>query len=112
MTYFSISLLIEFGSHCINVLSSIFLCARFHSYSCISFHYVYNLDQWYLSNMLFFISWCSSPTRSRYRELGLKIISLGEDHSHQPKQPPMVNEKRDDGAGDLIKLFLEEALTQ
>jgi hypothetical protein len=48
--------------------------------------------------------------RSGYRELGLKLISLGEDHSHQPKWPPMVEEKRDDGVGDPIKLLLKESL--
>jgi hypothetical protein len=53
-----------------------------------------------------------SPTRSGYRELGLELVELGEEHSHQPKQPPMVEEKRDDGAGDPIKLLLEESLTQ
>ena len=49
-----------------------------------------------------------SPTRSEYREFGLEIVSL--DHSRRPKQPPMVEEKRDGGAGDPIKLMLEEAL--
>jgi hypothetical protein len=48
--------------------------------------------------------------RSGYRELGLELISLGEDHSFQPKKPPMVDEKRDDGARDPIKLLLEESL--
>jgi hypothetical protein len=48
--------------------------------------------------------------RSGYRELGLELVSLGDDHSHQPKQPPMVEEKRDDGVGDPFKMFLEESL--
>jgi hypothetical protein len=53
-----------------------------------------------------------SPTRSGYRELGLELVSLEENHSRQPKWPPMVEEKRDEGAEDPIKLFLEESLTQ
>jgi hypothetical protein len=53
-----------------------------------------------------------SPTRSGYRELGLELVSLGEDHSRRPKRPPMAEEKRDDGAVDPIKLLLEEALAR
>ena len=49
-----------------------------------------------------------SLTRSEYREFGLELVSL--DHSRRPKRPPMAEEKRDDGAGDLIKSLLEEAL--
>jgi hypothetical protein len=45
-----------------------------------------------------------SPTRSGYRELGLELVSLEENHSRQPKQPPMVEEKRDEGAGDPIQV--------
>jgi hypothetical protein len=53
-----------------------------------------------------------SPTRSGYRELGLELVSLEDNHSHQPKWPPMVEEKRDKGEEDPIKLFLVEALAQ
>ena len=49
-----------------------------------------------------------SPMRSEYREFGLKLVSL--DHSGHLKRPPMVEEKRDDGAGDPIKSLLEESL--
>jgi hypothetical protein len=52
------------------------------------------------------------PDRSGYRELGLELVSLEENHSHPPKKPPMVEEKRDDGAGDPIKLLLEESLAR
>jgi hypothetical protein len=48
--------------------------------------------------------------RSGYRELGLELVSLEENHSRQPKQPPMVEEKRDDREGDPFKMFLEESL--
>jgi hypothetical protein len=76
------------------------------------FHFILNiiLDQWYQSNLLLVISRCMSLTRSGYRELGLELVSLGDDHSHQPKKPPMVEEKRDDGEGDPFKMFLEESL--
>jgi hypothetical protein len=53
-----------------------------------------------------------SPTRSGYRELGLKLVSLEDNHSPQPKRPPMAEEKRDKGAEYPIKLFLAEALAQ
>jgi hypothetical protein len=53
-----------------------------------------------------------SLTRSGYRELGLELVSLEENHSHQPKKPPMVEEKRDEGAEDPINLFLTESLMQ
>jgi hypothetical protein len=46
-----------------------------------------------------------SPTRSRYRELGLELVSLKDNRSHQPKWPPMAEEKRDTGAEDHIKLL-------
>jgi hypothetical protein len=53
-----------------------------------------------------------SPRRSRYRELGLDLVSLEDNCSLQPKWPPMVEEKRYNGAEDPIKLFLMEALAQ
>jgi hypothetical protein len=55
---------------------------------CVSFHSQYNLDQWYQSNLLLVISWCMSPMRSGYRELGLELVSLGDDHSHRPSNLP------------------------
>jgi hypothetical protein len=53
-----------------------------------------------------------SPTRSEYKELGLKLISLEDRSSRTLKQPLMAGEKKDDGAGDPFKLLIEEALTQ
>jgi hypothetical protein len=50
--------------------------------------------------------------RSRYRELGLKLVSLEENFSCHPKKPPMVEEKRYVGAEDPIKLLLVEALVK
>jgi hypothetical protein len=52
-----------------------------------------------------------SPTRSGYRELGLELVSLEENHL-TTQEPPMEEEKRDEGAGDSINLFLEESLTR
>ena len=58
------------------------------------------------------VSQCMSPTRSEYRELGLERVELGENNSSCPKQPHLAGEeKRDNKAGDPIKMFLEEALT-
>jgi hypothetical protein len=51
-----------------------------------------------------------SPTRSRYRGLGLNIVSLEENNSHPPNKTPMGEENMDEEVGDPIKLFLEEAL--
>ena len=53
-----------------------------------------------------------SPTRSGYRELGLELVQLEEGHPRQTKPPPMAEEKRDDGAGDPIKMLLEDALAR
>jgi hypothetical protein len=53
-----------------------------------------------------------SPTRSGYKALGLELVEPLEDHPRRPRRPPMVEEKRDEGAGDPIKLFLMEVLVQ
>ena len=53
-----------------------------------------------------------SPTRSGYRELGLELVQLEEGRPRRTKPPPMVEEKRDDGVGDPIKMLLEEALAR
>jgi hypothetical protein len=54
------------------------------------------LNQWHPRNLLFVVSLCMSLTRSGYRELGLELFELGEEHSHQPKQPSRAEEKRYD----------------
>jgi hypothetical protein len=53
-----------------------------------------------------------SPTRSKYKELGLELVSLEERSSRTPKRPPMAGEKKNEGTGDPFKLLIEEALTQ
>jgi hypothetical protein len=51
-----------------------------------------------------------SPTRSRYKKLGLEPIDPLQDQSHQAQQQPMGDENKDDGVGDPIKMLLEESL--
>jgi hypothetical protein len=51
-----------------------------------------------------------SPTRSGYKELGLELVEPLQDCPHQPRRPPMVEEKKDEGVGDPFKIFLEESL--
>jgi hypothetical protein len=51
-----------------------------------------------------------SPTRSGYKELGLDLVEPLQDQSRKPRRPPMGEEKKDEGAGDPIKMLLEEAL--
>jgi hypothetical protein len=53
-----------------------------------------------------------SPTRSGYKELGLKLVSLEKKISHIPKRPLMVGENKDDGIGNPFKMLLEESLMQ
>jgi hypothetical protein len=51
-----------------------------------------------------------SPTRSGYKELGLDLVEPLQDQPRKPRRPPMGDEKKDEGAGDPIKILLEEAL--
>jgi hypothetical protein len=57
-----------------------------------------------------FVSICMSPTRSGYKDLGLEVVDPLEDHHCRSRWISMAEEKRDDGAGDIFKLLLEEAL--
>jgi hypothetical protein len=50
--------------------------------------------------------------RSRYKELGLKLVSLEENISHMPKQPLMVRETKYDRIGYPFKMLLEESIMQ
>jgi hypothetical protein len=70
----------------------------------LSFRAKNNLDQWYQSRLfLIFFFQCMSPTRSEYSKLGLKIVSLEENHSRTPKKPSMVEENKNDGARQSYK---------
>jgi hypothetical protein len=53
-----------------------------------------------------------SPTRSGYKELGIKLVSLEDKSSRRPKRHLMEGENKDDGIGDPFKMFPEESLTQ
>jgi len=50
--------------------------------------------------------------RSVYKELGLELVEPLQDQPHKSRWPPMEDEKKDEGAGDPIKILLEEALDQ
>jgi hypothetical protein len=52
------------------------------------------------------------PTRSEYRKLGLKLVSIEYNLSRTPKKPSMVEEKKNNGVDDPISLLLEQALMQ
>jgi hypothetical protein len=54
---------------------------------------------------------CMSLMRYEYKNLGLELVSLEENHSCKPKKPSMVEENKNDGANDPINLLLEQALT-
>ena len=51
-----------------------------------------------------------SPTRSRYKELGLDLVEPLQDQPRKSQWPPMGNKKKEEGAEDPIKMLLEEAL--
>ena len=55
---------------------------------------------------------CMSPTRSKYNNLGLDIVSLEDNLSHTPKKPSMEDKKKNDGEDNAINLLLEQALTR
>ena len=51
-----------------------------------------------------------SPTRSRYKELGLDLVEPLQDQPRKPQIFPMGDENKDEGVGDPIKILLEEEL--
>ena len=51
-----------------------------------------------------------SPTRLGYKELGLDLVESLQDQPRKPWWLPMGEVKKDEGAGDPIKILLEEAL--
>ena len=50
-----------------------------------------------------------SLTNSGYRQLGLELVELEKEHPQWPRIPSTTKEKND-GARDLTKLLLKEAL--
>jgi hypothetical protein len=53
-----------------------------------------------------------SPTRSKYSQLGLDIVSLEDNHSRTPKKPSMATEKKNRRSKDYINMFLEQSLAR
>ena len=51
-------------------------------------------------------------TRLRYKDLGIKLIDIGEDFPHLPKWIPMKSENKDDKVGDIIYIFLKLSFMQ
>jgi hypothetical protein len=51
------------------------------------------------------------PNEVRVRKLGLKLVSLEENHSLTPKKHSMVEEIKNDREDNFINLLLVQALT-
>ena len=51
-----------------------------------------------------------SPTQSGYKELGLDLVEPLQYQPRKSRRPPMAEENKEEGAGDPIKILLEEAL--
>jgi len=47
--------------------------------------------------------------RSRYKELGLELVEPLQYRPRRPRQPPMVEEKKNKAIVDPFKMLLEEA---
>jgi hypothetical protein len=52
------------------------------------------------------------PDEVEYSQLGLKLVSLEDNHSHTPKKPLMEVENKNGGAEDSINMLLEQALVR
>ena len=50
------------------------------------------------------------PTRLGYKDLGLDLVEPLQDQPHKPWRSSMGHEKKYEGVGYIIKIFLEEAL--
>ena len=51
-----------------------------------------------------------SQMRSGYKDLGLDLVEPLQDQPRKPRWMPMGDEKKYEGAGDPIKILLEDAL--
>ena len=58
----------------------------------------------------FSILLCMSPTRLRYKELGIDLVEPLQDQPRKARQAPMGDKKKDEGARYPIKILLKEAL--
>jgi hypothetical protein len=53
-----------------------------------------------------------SPTRSGYKELGLDLVDPLREQPRKSRRLPMGEEKKDEGAGDPIKMLQEGMLVK
>ena len=60
----------------------------------------------------FSIFLCMSQTRSRYKELGLKLVEPLQDQPRKSQRPPMAEEKKNEGVGYPFKILLKDTLKQ
>ena len=51
-----------------------------------------------------------SPTRARYKELGLDLVEPLQDQPRKSRWSPMGDKKKYKGTEDPIKMLLKEAL--
>ena len=65
------------------------------------------VSEWVCSFSIFI---CMSPTLSGYKEFELDLVAPFQDQPRLPRRPPMAEGKKDKGAGDPIKILLEDAL--
>ncbi|MCZ2221962.1 hypothetical protein NUW87_11435, partial [Corynebacterium pilbarense] len=69
-----------------------------------------NPNHWYQSDLIFiYFSSCMSSTRSGYKKLGLEPVEPLQDRPHRARLELTGDEKKDDGARDPFKFFLEES---
>lgn len=47
------------------------------------------------------------PTRSKFKDLELKLLDPLQDQPHRRRWSPMAEEKKDEEARDLIKFLLK-----
>jgi hypothetical protein len=85
-----------------------YLC--YYSYLCV--YCIQSVNQFVMLLNMDYFSLCMSPTRFGYNKLGLEPIDPLQDRSCRARKQPMGDEKKDDGAGDPIKMLLEEALAR
>ena len=60
--------------------------------------------------MLFLDPSLHVPNKVGVKELGIDLVEPLQDQPRKPQNPPMGDEKRDEGARDPIKILLKEAL--
>jgi hypothetical protein len=92
------------------IIGYLIYLSTFLYYISLSFCAENNPDQWYQSILIIFFFQCMSLTRSEYRNLGLKLVSLEENNSLIPKKSSMVEEKKNDREKYSINHLLEQAL--